>query len=147
MTESGSEENELISISNNNFKKIFHHLCLAAKKHTKHEKKDNITSTYESNIISEKIEAIEKKKHSISDDWIKNKLEQLPQKNRNIILQKREDPKDAEIKDIKNHILEIRKSYETLKQNKGVSKEKLKALKERIERLENMLRNDSKKTR
>ncbi len=123
-----------VVINRDDFKKIFHHLCLAAKNQTKFERRIKISPTLEKRIISDKINELENKQHNKSDDWIKNRIaEKADEKLKT-------DSRESEIKDIKNHILDVKKSYDTLMHNKNVKKEKLKAIKDRLLKLEHVLK-------
>jgi hypothetical protein len=136
------------NIDNNNFRKIFRHLCIAARKNSAKEKKDKSFYEFEKKVISEKIDAVEKR-YSGQDSWIKYKLnlkKELEAKPKTVVVRpKVKNSKNIEIEEIKRHVIELKKSYETLKKNKKVSKVKLKALKDRLEKLEKILKKYDRK--
>lgn len=139
MDKEKSENDKEQDIDKKNFRKLFFHLCAAAKKQEKQKRKDKAFREFEKKAISEKIDEVEKNQSLEKPSWIKDRLSPVERKIV-VVKEKTKENKKAEIEEIKKQIAEIKKSYELLKKNKKTDKKKIKAVKEKIEMLEKILK-------
>ena len=133
------EKQNPYNIGTPEFKKIFYHLVLAAKKNSKIEKGFSVK---EKQILSKKIEELETRKDP--NDWIKAKLEDnkiIKPKTvvvRPTIMKPKNDNK-KEIMEIKRHMEEVKRMYDSVKNRKDVDRERVMKLKNILDSLEKML--------
>ena len=135
------------NITDDNFRKIFHHICLAAKKQSKVDKKLKEFSIAEKNILTKKIDELEHKTPNNSTSWITKKLEtKVPVTPKKVVVvrPKVENAKSKELDKLKAYVAEVKRNYNMLKNNKTIDKEKLRTLQRRLEALENVLKENSK---
>lgn len=130
-----------VVIGQKEFRKIFYHLSMSAKKQNHKAVQDKDYANKEKTILSSKISELESKPEK--DAWIKAKLEPkiVYDLKKKIVVVKRK-PEDVakrkEFFEVKKHLEVAKRNYELLKK-KGISEEYLERARLMIGRLEESL--------